>query len=228
MVWKWPYLVRNPVPLRTSINSVRYYLTRVLETVGIDSAREQNIINGSLQIWVWFTAIASAIATLYLPRKTQFRVSIVGTLIVFSCQTLCAGLFNEQGNTAAGSASIAMLFIFYIAYNLGFNALLYAYPVELLPYPIRAKGFSVLVFFGKSSNFVNTFVNPIGIAAMGWKYYFIYVAWLVVEVVAIFCLIVETKGPSLEAIAAVLDGTPVIVAEEDDSFEKESSLKEKA
>ncbi|RDW77612.1 hypothetical protein BP6252_05665 [Coleophoma cylindrospora] len=206
---------------------ISYYLTRVLETVGIQSAREQNIINGSLQIWVWFTAIGSAIATLYLPRKTQFRAAIVGTLIVFSAQTLCAGLFNERGNTAAGNASIAMLFLFYVAYNLGFNALLYAYPVELLPYPIRAKGFAVLIFFGKSANFVNTFVNPIGMAAMGWKYYFVYVAWLVVEVVAIFLLIVETKGPSLEGIAAMFDGAPVIVSEELVSSEKESNLQEK-
>jgi hypothetical protein len=98
-----------------------------------------------------------------------------------------------------------MLFLFYTFYNLAFNALLYSYPVELLPFPIRAKGFSVLMFFGKSANFINALVNPIGLAAIGWKYYIVYVGWLSVDVVAIYCLLFETKGPILEAIAAKID-----------------------
>lgn len=109
-----------------------------------------------------------------------------------------------------------MLFLFYTFYNLAFNALLYSYPVELLPYPIRAKGFSVLMFFGKSANFINALVNPIGLAAIGWKYYIVYVGWLCVEVFCVYFLIVETKGPSLEAIAAKLDKKSVVIHEEED------------
>lgn len=39
-----------------------------------------------------------------------------------------------------------MLFLFYQFYNLAFNALLYFYPIEALPFPIRAKSMSALVF----------------------------------------------------------------------------------
>jgi hypothetical protein len=35
---------------------------------------------------------------------------------------------------------------------------------------------SVLMFFGKAVNFLNTFVNPIGLDAIHWKYYIVYVA----------------------------------------------------
>jgi hypothetical protein len=73
---------------------------------------------------------------------------------------------------------IAFLFIFYLFYNLGFNALLYSYPVEVLPYPIRAKGFSLLMAAGKSATSINVLVNPIGLQAIGWKYYNVYVGWL--------------------------------------------------
>jgi Sugar (and other) transporter len=132
-------------------------------------------------------------------------ISVCGMLTVFATQTLCAGLFNEHKNKTAGTAVIPMLFLFYSFYNLAFNALLYSYPVEVLPYPIRAKGYSVLMFFGKAANFINALVNPIGLAAIGWKYYLMYVGWLCVEVVTMYFLIVETKGPSLEAIAVRFD-----------------------
>ncbi|KAJ5644257.1 uncharacterized protein N7484_006764 [Penicillium longicatenatum] len=184
---------------------VSYYLARVLDTVGISSYKTKNTINGCLMIWSWICSICSAFLTAHLRRRTQFLISTAGMLAVFASQTLCAGLFNETANHAAGYAVIAMLFLFYTFYNLGFNALLYSYPVEVLPYSIRAKGFTVLMFFGKAANFVNAFVNPIGLSAIGWKYYLVYVGWLVVEVLGIYLYLVETKGPSLEAIASRFD-----------------------
>jgi hypothetical protein len=138
-------------------------------------------------------------------------------LVIFTIQTLLSGLFNERGNKNAGTAVIPMLFLFYVFYNLGFNALLYSYPVEVLPYPIRAKGFSVLMFFGKGSTFINAFVNPIGLASIGWKLYLVYVGWLCFEVFTMYFLIVETKGPSLEAIAQLFDKNSAFVETEDGS-----------
>ena len=140
-------------------------------------------------------------------------ISVVGMLTCFATQTLCAGLFNTHHNIAAGQAVIAMLFLFYTFYNLAFNALLYSYPVEVLPYPIRAKGFSMLMFFGKAANFINSLVNPIGLAALGWKYYFVYVGWLCVETAGVYLFFVETKGPSLEAIAERFDGEAVVYSD---------------
>jgi hypothetical protein len=132
-------------------------------------------------------------------------------LAVFPAQTFCAGLFNVQGSKAVGAAVVAMLFLCYIFYNFAFNALIYSYPVEVLPYPIRAKGFSLLMFLGKAANFLNTFVNPIGLAALSWKYYGFYVGWLCIECLLIYLYCVETQGHSLEAILAQFDGDDVVI-----------------
>ncbi|KAL9945707.1 hypothetical protein D7B24_008768 [Verticillium nonalfalfae] len=134
-------------------------------------------------------------------------------LAVFSAQTLCAGLYNEHGIKSAGYGVLAMLFLFYIFFNFAFNALLYSYPVEVLPRPIRAKGFSVLMFSNRGSSFVNGFVNPIGLQALGWKYYIVYVVWLVVELACVYPFFPETSGCSLEAIAEVFDGPLLVDAE---------------
>ncbi|KAH6695082.1 general substrate transporter [Plectosphaerella plurivora] len=185
---------------------VSYYLVRVLETAGITESRTVNIINGCLMIFNWITAVLSAFASGRLRRRTQFIISVSGMLAVFSAQTLCAGLYSERHIASAGYGVLAMLFLFYIFFNFAFNALLYSYPVEVLPYPIRAKGFSVLMFFNKGSSFINAFVNPIGLKALAWKYYIVYVVWLCFELAGVYLFFPETSGRSLEAIAEVFDG----------------------
>ncbi|KDN63536.1 hypothetical protein CSUB01_11993 [Colletotrichum sublineola] len=109
------------------------------------------------------TSIASTFLTAYIKRRTQFLISVRGILAIFASQTLCSSLFNKEHNLPTSKAVIALLFLFYLFYNLAFNVLLYSYLVEILPYPIRAKGFSLLMFFSKASNFINILVNPIGL-----------------------------------------------------------------
>ncbi|KAF9873874.1 hypothetical protein CkaCkLH20_08608 [Colletotrichum karsti] len=203
---------------------VSYYLARVLDTVGFKNNRDKNIINGCLMIWNWITAVSSAFLTAKLKRRTQFMISTVGMLAVFASQTLCAGLFNERGDTQAGYGVVAMLFLFYTFFNLAFNALLYSYPMEVLPYHIRAKGYSILMFSGKAANFVNALANPIGLEALGWKFYNVYIGWLCVEVACVYLFLVETKGPSLEAIADVFDRLDVHFMFDQGSFLRQYAL----
>lgn len=51
-----------------------------------------------------------------------------------------------------------------------------------------------------ASGAFNTYVNPLGIDAFGWKFYWFYVAWIVVQFVVVYMLFIETKGPSLEQV----------------------------
>lgn len=39
----------------------------------------------------------------------------------------------------------------------------------------------------------NTYVNPLGISAFGWKFYWFYVAWIFIEWVVVYFLFIETK-----------------------------------
>jgi len=55
-------------------------------------------------------------------------------------------------------------------------------------------------------------VNPIGLQRLAWKFYFVYIAILVVECLCIYFLYVETKGPTLEEVARIFDGEDADVA----------------
>lgn len=65
-------------------------------------------------------------------------------------------------------------------------------------------GWFFLVFF-------NTFINPIALEDIGWKYYIFYCAWLAVELVTIWYFYVETRYTSLEEIAKHFDGDSAVV-----------------
>jgi hypothetical protein len=58
----------------------------------------------------------------------------------------------------------------------------------------------------------NQYVNPIGLQHLAWKFYFVYIAILVLECLAIYFLYIETKGPTLEEIAMLFDGDDANVA----------------
>jgi len=80
------------------------------------------------------------------------------------------------------------------------------YVVEILPYAIRAKGIALFWLFTGLAGAFNTYVNPLGIAAFGWKFYWFYVAWIFIEWLVVYFLFIETKGPSLEGVALLFDG----------------------
>lgn len=82
---------------------------------------------------------------------------------------------------------MALIFVFYLFYNLAYTPMLITYTLEILPYAIRAKGFALMVRYGpialaslsltSPQNLVvslalalNQAVDPWALNAIGWKY----------------------------------------------------------
>lgn len=57
----------------------------------------------------------------------------------------------------------------------------------------------------------NSFVNPIALEAIAWKYYIVYIVILFFITMIVYLFYAETKGYTLEEIADVFEG-PAIVA----------------
>lgn len=126
--------------------------------------------------------------------------------LCFVALTTCIALYTSGGASAAvGHAALGFIFIYYTAYNITLNPLFYLYPSEVLLFRMRALGFSVLVFTNKCALFFNQFVNPIGLDALGWKYYLVYVCWILVEIVLFYFFFPETLGHTLEHAGDVFD-----------------------
>ncbi|CCX14373.1 Similar to Lactose permease; acc. no. P07921 [Pyronema omphalodes CBS 100304] len=163
---------------------VSYYLSRVLETVGIKNKRTQNKINLSLNCWNLITGMTASWLVTYTPRRTMYLVSVTGMLITFASWTGASASYAETGSSAAAGAVVGMIFLYYPFYNGA--PLTYTYTIEVFPFSMRAKGTVVVQTFSRFASFFNQFVNPIGLENIGWKYYIVYTIWLAVEALGMY------------------------------------------
>ncbi|KAI0055785.1 hexose transporter [Artomyces pyxidatus] len=184
---------------------VSYYLKKVLINIGITNSTDQLLINGVLQIWNLFWAIGASLLVDRAGRRLLFLTSCAGMLVCFIVQTICTAEYFKSGSGPLAHTVIAFIFLFYAFYDLAFTPLIVSYTVEILPYQIRAKGFTLFNLTISCAIIFNQYVNPIALEAISWKYYIVYCCWIAFELVYCYLFVVETKGLSLEETAALFD-----------------------
>ncbi|KAH6692488.1 sugar transporter [Plectosphaerella plurivora] len=188
------------------VGVVSYYLAMVLQTVGITSVTDQTLISGCLQIWNLFWAILAAAYVDKLGRRKLFLISSVGMLISYIIISGLSGGFATTGASSVGLAVVPFLYIYFAFYDIAFTPLIVAYPAEIWPYELRARGIALTQMSTYAAIFFNTFVNPIALEAIGWKYYIVFAVILVVITITVYFFYPETKGHSLEEMAVIFDG----------------------
>ncbi|KAF8247559.1 general substrate transporter [Wilcoxina mikolae CBS 423.85] len=184
---------------------VSYYLADIMRQIGITDPETQNIINGCLMIWNMIVAGGMAFAVDKAGRRLLFLTSTACMMICFICWTISSKYAVENKSKAAGSAVVALIFLYYTSYNLAWSGLLIGYTVEILPFEIRARGMAVMFLFVNLALFFNNYVNPVALEAISWKYYIVYCIWLAIEFGFVYVYFVETRYTPLEEIAAYFD-----------------------
>ncbi|KAJ4316125.1 hypothetical protein N0V94_005613 [Neodidymelliopsis sp. IMI 364377] len=185
---------------------VSYYLAIVLRTVGITSVTHQTLIAGLLQVWNLIFAGAAALSVDRLGRRPLFLASAAVMLVAYILVTALSGAFAESGSAATGVAVIPFLFVFFAGYDIALTPFLTAYPCEIWPYRLRSHGLTVTWITVVVANFFNTFVNPIALEAIGWKYYFVFIVVLVAMGLTVYFFYPETRGYTLEHMVVIFDG----------------------
>ncbi|ETN45962.1 uncharacterized protein HMPREF1541_00144 [Cyphellophora europaea CBS 101466] len=220
---KWSSLVATPGNRKRTIIAVcvgafaqwngvaviSYYLTLVLDTIGITDPDTQTLINGLLQIFNFVAAASAAFLVDRLGRRTLFLWSGFGMLASFIIWTACSATFDMTGSNAAGIVVLVFIFVYFFHYDIAYTPLLFGYPTEIFPYSLRAKGLTVEMISIYGSLVVLAFVNPIALDNIGWRYYIVFCIILGFIVVTTWFYFPETKGHSLEEIAEIFDGESV-------------------
>ncbi|KAK9382680.1 general substrate transporter [Kockiozyma suomiensis] len=186
---------------------VSYYLSLVLNSIGITTASRQLIINGGLCIYNWGIAM---VMTGFVPRFGRRPLLLICTssmLLIFVIWTILSAI-NQQRNfedTSLGRGVLAMIFLYYFAYNIGLLGLPYLYLTEVLPYYIRSQGMALGQFTTACVGIYQAYVNPIAMDAISWKYYIVYCVIITFEFVIVFFFFPETKGSTLEESTEAFD-----------------------
>ncbi|KAI0832893.1 hexose transporter [Trametes gibbosa] len=186
-----------------------YFLARILDNVGIHDDRTKNLINLAMTCWGFLNGTTLALTIPKLPRRSAYLTCTIALTLIFTGWTIASSQYSMTGSQAASRTVIAFIFLYSPAYNMGYNALTYTYLVELFPYHARAKGIAVFQWWGRAAGFFNQFVNPIGIANAGWKYYISYCIFLLFEVVFVWFLFPETSNRTLEELAFLFEGDKI-------------------
>lgn len=86
-------------------------------------------------------------------------------------------------------------------YGIAYSPLITSYTLEILPFNLRAKGYTVFAFAVSASLVFNQYINPIALGALQWKYYIVYCVWIAFELVFVYFFLIETKNRTLEETA---------------------------
>ncbi|KAL2786510.1 hypothetical protein BJX66DRAFT_342104 [Aspergillus keveii] len=189
---------------------ISYYLVPVLNNIGITDPEMQNVINGVLQIFNYFTAVGAAFFVDRVGRRTLFLVSTAGVTLAFVIWTAISAVNEQQNleNKGLGIGIVIMIFVFFFFYNIAMNPVPMAYLLEILPFTLRAKGLTIFNFAQYGSSIFNGFANPVALDAIGWRYYIVFTVLAAVWFIFIWFVFPETKGMSLEEVAIVFDKRP--------------------
>lgn len=197
---------------------ITFYVVSILESVGITNPTDHTAYNAGLQVWNWFSSIGGSLVCERFGRRKLWLTSSIGQFFSYALITLCSALY-ANGYPKAGYPVLAGLFIYFFFYAIAFTPLLLAYPIEILPYTLRSKGVSILLFCTLTATMLNTFINPIALEALEWKYYFVFLAIIAIITVIMYFYYPETQGHSLEEIAVIFDGPAAkTTADDDDDF----------
>ncbi|TVY13393.1 putative quinate permease [Lachnellula arida] len=175
------------------------------------------LVNGSAAKNLLLTAIFGAIKVaacgffvLFLSERVGRRqVLIWGAVFMAACQISTAAVVKAKpppakvgdgGVTSSGIATVALIYLFVIAYNLSWGPLPWPYVSEIFPTRIREIGIAVGVSSQWLFNFVFSLTTPYMITNMGWGTFLLWGLFDAVIAVFTFFFLKETRGLSLEEI----------------------------
>jgi sugar porter (SP) family MFS transporter len=196
--------IRN-MSLTKTLGVTSYYLPPILASVGIQDAVHQAAVNISLQVWNLVFAISGASTSDKYGRRTLWISATTLMLIFLSTSEIMAGLFAEMQVLAAGITVVPVLFLFCAAYDFAYMPLFIAYPAEILPFQLRAKGLAITLTTDSLACFFNQYVNPVAFGALRWRYFSIYIGCLVIVLALVYLFFPETQGKSLEEVSQIFE-----------------------
>ncbi|KAJ6437179.1 hypothetical protein O9K51_10149 [Purpureocillium lavendulum] len=186
----------------TGINVIGYYQTVMYESLGF-TGQTKLLVAG---IYNCCGPIANLIFITFIADRYGRKKSLIVGIIAITIALICEGVVNSQNidgdKHGLSIAGVVFLFSVTIIFSLSFGPVSWIYMAEIMPYQIRAKGCAFATGIGNW--LVATFwaqVSPLGLKELGWKFYFLFVAWnLVITLPVLIVFFKETKGISLEEI----------------------------
>ncbi|KAL2167526.1 hypothetical protein VTG60DRAFT_1149 [Thermothelomyces hinnuleus] len=206
------------------------YSSKLYDTAGITGSTQKLGLSAGQTGLSLIISVTMALLVDKFGRRPMFLTSTAGMFCTFIFWTLTSGLYEEHSADGARYAMILFIWIHGIFYSISWSGLLVGYAIEVLPYKLRAKGLMIMNLTVQAALTLNTYANPVAFDAFeghSWKLYIIYTIWIFIELCFVWKMYIETKGPTLEELAKIIDGDEAAVAHVDiKQVEKETHINE--
>ncbi|KJZ73790.1 hypothetical protein HIM_06908 [Hirsutella minnesotensis 3608] len=215
------------------------YIDIIYENAGIREQGKKLALSAAKNGLDLFVSVSAAMSVDRVGRRPLFLASMAGMVVSFACWTVVEAVYEGSAvrqdgavvyyaNQSAGYAQIALVWLFSIFYDIAFAGLLIAYALEILPYHLRAKGIVVLNMTVQGALAIGNQTNKLAWTNMPnvWNFLLFYTLWNTCELVFVYFVYVETRGPTLEEVARIFDGddaVPAVGAEQATSARHDAS-----
>ncbi|RAL15344.1 sugar porter family MFS transporter [Aspergillus homomorphus CBS 101889] len=193
----------------TGVNVIGYYQTVMYNTLGITGNRN-TLVAG---IYNCVGPLTNLIFIVFLLDRVGRRKPMLFGTVAITIALICEAALNSQikpGEVSRGYSIGGVFFIFCVTcfFSLSFGPTSWTYMAEVMPMQIRGRGTAFATAVGNWT--VSTLwaqVSPIALGSIGWKFYFIFVAFnICVTFPTVFLFFKETKQKSLEEIDLLFGG----------------------
>lgn len=185
---------------------VSNYLTQILIATGLTTSYQQTLINGMVTLWQYIVSIFVTLIIDKFRRRFFFLTGSGGVVVVFVVWTIAAQRYVEHQSLIAGHVVLACIFLFQAFYTFAWTNLVVTYPLEVVTLQMRAKTWAFVLLTIQVSAIFGSYVNPIALANIGWKFYIYYCIWVLIVFLIVYFFFVETAGPTLEELAYLFEG----------------------
>lgn len=189
----------------SGINVIGYYGPRIYNALGYTSSSALFIqaIYGALAL-LWNTICLAVVDR--VGRRTLLIPSMIGMGAALCVEALLVYFYDPQttSNQNALRASVAMNFVFSVFFT-SLGVISWIFAGEIFSTPLRARGTAVSTFTNWAANLIFAQCSPLALSKMGYKYFYIFVAFNWLAGLIVWHIYPETqKCSTLESVPQLL------------------------
>ncbi|KAI5918661.1 putative MFS sugar transporter [Camillea tinctor] len=197
----------------TGNTSLAYYAPQVFTAVG--AGDQSLLISGFFGV---VKVVSCLFFLLFLVERIGRRGSLLGGaflmgayMLIIACLTATHPPRIGQSLTSTGAASIAMIYLEAMSYNISWGPVPWLYMSEIFPSRIREAGVAVGTATQWLFNFVFSQITPHAINNIGWRTFLMFCIFNWALVIFAWLFIKETKGKSLEEMEALFGSSQTAI-----------------
>ncbi|KAI8629474.1 general substrate transporter [Xylariaceae sp. FL1651] len=187
----------------TGTNGIFYYAPKLFKKGGIIDPKLANLATGGVGVVLFLSGWIPIFYFDRFGRKTWFQIGLAGMVVALTGICILQQHAADYPHSSINNAIVLFPYLFFTFFNMSWSTGSWTYAAEIFPISYRAKGNALCTASLWISNFVVAQVSPPIESATG---YGLYVMFIIICVIAFFFVryaLVETRGRSLEEMAAL-------------------------